>query len=978
MLLHGPVGFSKSTIARRLKRGLEQYSRIEEGAWYSFKWVDLPVADGISTQTEEDCPMHEEPLKLIPIHIRRKVVDELNAKLLEQVPENRRISQYTLQCEGELDPLCKKFMEELLRKYKGDWERVVNDHIRVIRKVYSEADRCGIATFQPKDEKNQDATELTGDINYRKLTHYGSDSDARAFSFDGEFCFPAGTPVRMANGTEKTVEQIQEGDEVITHLGRSDVVISTMSRKYTGDMVTMEIKGFPFSLTMTADHPVAVVSSRCNWRWQPGELEWKKAVELTADDRVLIGYNRQVVPRGLLDLADVLGLDAVVSSSEYEVVCRPNTMHNKAVSRYVRISPSLARFIGLYLAEGGCYEGKKVVFNLSSKEIALADEIIALAKGLFGVIGTTRVVNERKTGRVVEFHNSNLYDVINHYIPGNVYTKRVPEVFFNQDEQVKLALIFGWMDGDGHKIIRKVNGKSVVRMTGVTSSEGLARDITVLALSSGIVATTSYRKARGCSKKSYAVDLSGRKAVAMVPSLVLQAADAGIKLWNVDSNRTEYGYVRCIKNLSITSVADVQVYDFEVERDHSFLANDLVVHNCVGNRGMIEFIEALKLAQEFLYDLLGATQEKQIKPKKFAQIMIDEAIIAHTNNPEYERLKNNQYMEALCDRTVKIDVPYLVKLADEIRVLEHDYGPGKVRQHVAPHTLEIAALWDVLTRLDDDKEGNLDLVQKVKLYNGQMLPNYTEDSVKELRDKYPDEGMTHGVSARYTQDKISNCLSNNYEYINAFMVLNEIREGLDASSLITKKEDIGRYHTCVDLAIKEYDEIVKDEVRRALVGDEDAIVRLCTNYIDNVMAYIKRSRVKNPFTGREEPANERLMRSIEEKIEIPDGQVDDFRRMIAAFIGDCAHEGKTFRWDSNPELKKALEAELFERTKNHIKLSALHISGAATVSPDLQEKIDAIKKRLIENYGYNEKSATDVLDYVGSIFSRGAIQDSDG
>jgi serine protein kinase len=398
---------------------------------------------------------------------------------------------------------------------------------------------------------------------------------------------------------------------------------------------------------------------------------------------------------------------------------------------------------------------------------------------------------------------------------------------------------------------------------------------------------------------------------------------------------------------------------------------------CVGNRGMIEFIEALKLAQEFLYDLLGATQERQIKPKKFAQIMIDEAIIAHTNNPEYERLKNNQYMEALRDRTVKIDVPYLTEWNDEIKVLEQDYGKGKVRQHVAPHTLQIAALWNVLTRLEDDKEGKLDLVQKAKLYNGQMLPSYTEDSIKELRDKYPEEGMTRGVSARYTQDKISNCLSNNYEYINAFMVLNEIREGLEGSSLITKKDDVGRYHACIDLAVKEYDEIVKDEVRRALVGDEEAIVRLCTNYIDNLMAYIKKSRVKNPFTGREEPANERLMRSIEEKIEVGDNQVDDFRRMIAAFIGDCAHEHKEFRWDTNPELKKALESELFERTKDHIKLSALHISGAATVSPDLQQKIDAIKKRLIDQYGYNDKSATDVLDYVGSIFARGEASKDD-
>src|SRR5690606_13011621 len=161
---------------------------------------------------------------------------------------------------------------------------------------------------------------------------------------------------------------------------------------------------------------------------------------------------------------------------------------------------------------------------------------------------------------------------------------------------------------------------------------------------------------------------------------------------------------------------------------------------CVGNRGMIEFIEALKLEQAFLYDLLGASQEQSIKPKKFSQVMIDEAIFAHTNNPEFEKLKANQYMEALRDRTVKVDVPYTLRWSEEIKILEKDYGQGRVRQHVAPHTLEIAALWAVLTRLQDDKEGKLSLVEKAELYDGKLLPGWTEDAVKELKEKYPDEG----------------------------------------------------------------------------------------------------------------------------------------------------------------------------------------------------------------------------------------------
>jgi serine protein kinase len=580
LLLHGPVGSAKSTICRLIKRGMERYSETDAGAWYTFRWVDLPVGkDGIYTADSDECPMHEQPLKLFPVEMREKILEELNAKFKEM--NNNDVTAYTLKCEGELDPRCKKFMDELLSRNNGDLLKVLSQHIRVIRKVSSEADRCGIATFQPKDEKNQDATELTGDINYAKLPHFGSDSDPRAFNFDGEFC--------------------------------------------------------------------------------------------------------------------------------------------------------------------------------------------------------------------------------------------------------------------------------------------------------------------------------------------------------------------------------------------------------VGNRGVVEFIEMLKLAQEFLYDLLGASQEQQIKPKKFSQIHVDTVLIGHTNNPEYEKLRANQSMEALRDRTVRVDVRYLLQWSKELKILEHYYGPGRVRQHVAPHTLEIAAKWVTLTRLQDDKDNKLSLVDKMKLYDGESLPGYTEDSVKELRDKYPDEGMFGGVSCRYVQDKISNCLSSHHDYINPFMVMNEIREGLDTSSLFTDKEDVHRYLTCVDLAKKELDEILKAEVQKALVGDENAIVRLCANYIDNVMATIKKTKVKNPYTGEDQEPDERLMRSIEEKIDVPEIGAPEFRRGLAAFIGTLGIEGKKFRWDSDPELKKALEAKLFEDTRDHIKISALHISGATVVDKHIQEKIDAVKQRLIDDYGYNEQSATDVLDYVSSIFVRGDV-----
>src|SRR5688500_13105939 len=332
ILLHGPVGSAKSTIVRLLKKGLEEYSRTADGAMYTFGWTNVTreIEKEMYQVTNDElvCPMREDPLHLIPAEQR----NEFLAKLMLSGSN----PNYAVQIDGDLCPSCRQMYRDLIRRYKGDWMKVM-EHIRVHRFLLSEKDRVGIGTFQPKDEKNQDSTELTGDINYRKIAEFGSDSDPRAFNFDGEFN--------------------------------------------------------------------------------------------------------------------------------------------------------------------------------------------------------------------------------------------------------------------------------------------------------------------------------------------------------------------------------------------------------IANRGIIEFIEVLKLDVAFLYDLLSATQEHKIKPKKFAQTDIDEVILGHTNEAEYRKLLSNEFMEALRDRTVKIDIPYITKLQEEVKIYEKDYNNKKIKgKHIAPHTVEMAAMWAILTRLEEPKKHNLSILQKLKLYNGKTLPGFTEDS----------------------------------------------------------------------------------------------------------------------------------------------------------------------------------------------------------------------------------------------------------
>lgn len=567
LLLHGPVGSSKSTIARLLKQGLQRYSRADEGAIYAFGWKE---EDGSVSWD----PMNGDPLQLIPFAHRADICNWLN--------EDRGPDDYEVEIVGDICPLSRFVFKQRLEKYNGDWSRVLEDVV-VRRVILSEQDRIGIGTFQPKDEKNQDSTELTGDINYRKIAEYGSDSDPRAFNFDGEFN--------------------------------------------------------------------------------------------------------------------------------------------------------------------------------------------------------------------------------------------------------------------------------------------------------------------------------------------------------------------------------------------------------VANRGMIEFIEVLKLDVAFLYDLLGASQEHKIKPKKFAQTDIDTVIIGHTNEPEYRKLQSNEFMEALRDRTIKIDIPYVTRLNEEIKIYKKDYNEKRVRgKHIAPHTLEVAAMWALLTRLEQPNHHGLTLMQKMKLYNGKSLPGFTTENVTSLRKEVKREGM-EGISPRYVQDKISNALVVNptATSLNPFMVLKELESGLKHHSLVGDDSTRDGYRELIAVVKEEYTDIVKNEVQRAIAADEEALTRLCANYIDNVKAYTQHEKVRNKFTGELEESDERLMRSIEERIDIPETRKDDFRREIMNYIGALSLDGKKFDFRTNERLQKALEMKLFEDQKDTIKLTSL-VSNV--VDADTQEKIDIVKSRLIRDFGYNDESATDVLQYVASIFARGDTKEA--
>ena len=378
---------------------------------------------------------------------------------------------------------------------------------------------------------------------------------------------------------------------------------------------------------------------------------------------------------------------------------------------------------------------------------------------------------------------------------------------------------------------------------------------------------------------------------------------------------------------------------------------------------MIEFVEMLKLDVAFLYDLLTASQEHMIKPKKFAQTSIDEVIIGHTNEPEYQKFIDNEFMEALRDRTVKVDIPYITKLKDEVKIYKRDFNRDKLFHHssstyLAPHCLEMVAMWSVLTRLEVPKKSNFDVLKKLKLYNGELLDQFTQDNVKELRKAATKEGL-FGISPRYIQDKISKTLVLSQELghkcITPPMLLKELESGLRHHSLISSEEIKNEYIKLLKIVEKEYDSILEKEVRSCFCFDESDVHNLFLRYKEEVLLYCQNKG-----------CDEKFMRSIEIKIDINEVQKNDFRQEVFNYIKNSEEESENKSYKAYGKLKEALEAKDYEEKKEKLKLYLLKSSSP---SPEVEEKIEMAKKNLIQKFHYDEISAKEALSRVSNIIS---------
>jgi serine protein kinase len=388
----------------------------------------------------------------------------------------------------------------------------------------------------------------------------------------------------------------------------------------------------------------------------------------------------------------------------------------------------------------------------------------------------------------------------------------------------------------------------------------------------------------------------------------------------------------------------------------------------IANRGVMEFVEMLKVDEKFLYSLLTLSQEQNIKTGRFAMIYADEVILSHTNENEYVAFAGNKKSEALQDRIILVRVPYNLRVSQEERIYYKLLNQSEVLRnvHVAPNTLRVAAMFAVMTRLEEPKRANVDIVKKMKLYDGEDVEGYKSKDVRELKEEAMREGMD-GISPRYIINRLSGALvRDGITCINPIDALRAIKDGFEQHTGINS-EQRERYLNLISAARKEYDELAKTEVQRAFVYSFEEMARtICNNYLDNVEAYCNKERMKDPITEEEMEPDEQLMRSIEEQIGISENAKNTFRQEILIRISSYARKGRSFEYNSHERLKEAIEKKIFADLKDVVKIT----TSAKTPDPDQTRRINDVVDRLVKDGGYCPVCANELLTYVGTLLSR--------
>jgi len=387
------------------------------------------------------------------------------------------------------------------------------------------------------------------------------------------------------------------------------------------------------------------------------------------------------------------------------------------------------------------------------------------------------------------------------------------------------------------------------------------------------------------------------------------------------------------------------------------------------SRGVLEMIEILKVKREFLYLLLTLTQEKNVKVSRFPLINIDETILAHTNLAEFNKFIQEKENEALLDRMVIVKVPYTLSYKDESRIYNKlvSSAPAFRQVHLDPHVLKLASVFSILTRLQESEREGLDLSKKLRLYAGEDADGFSQTDVPKIRVLSPDEGL-YGVSPRFVINAISNAITrSDAASLTSMEMLLALKDAIesDASMDVALQQQWVYFFVIARQAF--YNRWVKEDVHRALFASfENEAEELLEKYLDEIEASLDKREVTDPITGESRKADERFLRSVEEKIKVSDSGKQSFRQEVVRKAMVAFKAGEKFSLDSHSRLHEAIEQYLFEERRDVLRL----VTSSVRPDEDAEQKISAVQERLVKEYGYDLHSAGEALNYVTTLLSQ--------
>jgi len=387
------------------------------------------------------------------------------------------------------------------------------------------------------------------------------------------------------------------------------------------------------------------------------------------------------------------------------------------------------------------------------------------------------------------------------------------------------------------------------------------------------------------------------------------------------------------------------------------------------SRGLLEMIEILKVKREFLYLLLTLTQEKNVKVSRFPLIYLDETIVAHTNLAEFRKFLQEPENEALLDRMVIIQVPYTLSYREEARIYKKLTSSTQAFRevHLDPHALHVAAVFAILSRLQDGQDKGPGLSTKARLYAGEEVEGVAQSDAEKIRASNPEEGLA-GVSPRFVINALSNAIiQSSTKSLTSMQVLIALKDAIESDARMDAKRKTRLVDFLVTVRKDFYNRWVKVDVHKALfVSFEQEAQQMLDKYLDEVEATLDNRTVKDPITSEERKPDERFLRQVEEKIRVSDSGKLSFRQEVVRKAMGAYKRGEKFTLGSHALLHDAVEQYLFEQRRDVLRL----VSSTTRPDEEARQKISVVEKRLIDEYGYDAYSAREALNYVTTLLAQ--------